>query len=108
MYREAPVIPVESVDLSAVQGSPVPVFFIKSETSPSVFNNPSFPKQVTMKKEKSKRQQKYSRRMWTDEEDRAISILVNAHGVRRWAHVAKELGRVFNISGRSGKQCRER
>eukprot|EP00826_Nyctotherus_ovalis_P045255 TRINITY_DN4987_c0_g3_i2.p4 TRINITY_DN4987_c0_g3~~TRINITY_DN4987_c0_g3_i2.p4 ORF type:complete len:109 (-),score=17.41 TRINITY_DN4987_c0_g3_i2:634-960(-) len=108
MYRGAPVIPVESNDLSAAQGSPVPVFFIKSDISPPVFNNPPFPKQVTMRKGKSKRQQKYSRRMWTDDEDKAISILVNAHGVRRWAYVAKELHRLFNISGRSGKQCRER
>jgi len=43
-----------------------------------------------------------SRRPWTQEEDDLIVKLVKEHGLRKWAIVAAQL------SGRSGKQCRER
>ncbi|KAI9384573.1 hypothetical protein POPTR_012G082000v4 [Populus trichocarpa] len=39
---------------------------------------------------------------WTTEEDRLLIQLVEQHGVRKWSDVAKML------SGRIGKQCRER
>ncbi|XP_074348953.1 transcription factor MYB119-like [Apium graveolens] len=39
---------------------------------------------------------------WTDEEDRKLIRLVNQFGERKWAQIAGK------ISGRAGKQCRER
>ncbi|KAL7584125.1 transcription factor MYB119 [Lactuca sativa] len=39
---------------------------------------------------------------WTDEEDRKLLRLVKQHGVRKWAHIAEQM------TGRAGKQCRER
>ncbi|XP_042482311.1 transcription factor MYB64-like [Macadamia integrifolia] len=39
---------------------------------------------------------------WTDEEDRLLVKLVKQYGVRKWAQIAQKL------SGRAGKQCRER
>ena len=48
------------------------------------------------------------RRSWTAREDSAIRGLVNENGVKQWTLIAENLQRNFNISGRSGKQCRER
>lgn len=39
---------------------------------------------------------------WTEEEDRLIVELVEQHGAKKWSVIANE------ISGRIGKQCRER
>ena len=39
---------------------------------------------------------------WTKEEDDRVIELVNQHGPRKWAFIAKHL------KGRIGKQCRER
>lgn len=39
---------------------------------------------------------------WTKVEDKIITDLVKAHGPKRWSMIAKQL------SGRTGKQCRER
>ncbi|CAM9996019.1 unnamed protein product, partial [Scytosiphon promiscuus] len=48
------------------------------------------------------------RRVWTKAEDDAIRRLVKAHGTRSWATIEEYLSSEFFISGRSGKQCRER
>lgn len=48
------------------------------------------------------------RRPWTEDEDEAITLLVNAIGVRQWTIIASRLRTDFGISGRTGKQCRER
>lgn len=63
---------------------------------------------ATTKQKRSRRKQKYSRRLWSDEEDEAISTLVETYGTRRWTFIAKKLQEAYRIYGRSGKQCRER
>ena len=39
---------------------------------------------------------------WTTEEDEAVVRLVGVHGTKKWSHIARQ------ITGRLGKQCRER
>ena len=39
---------------------------------------------------------------WTEEEDRTLGALVMVHGCKKWSHIASQL------TGRLGKQCRER
>ena len=41
-------------------------------------------------------------RPWTDEEDATVRNLILSHGTKRWSLIAAQL------SGRTGKQCRER
>jgi len=65
-------------------------------------------KHPNIKQKRSKKKQKYSRRLWSDEEDEAISNLVETYGTRRWTFIAKKLQENYKIYGRSGKQCRER
>ena len=48
------------------------------------------------------------RRVWTTEEDEAIRVLVNRLGTKSWSIIAEHIFREYAISGRSGKQCRER
>lgn len=50
----------------------------------------------------------FKRRLWTIEEDQAITSLVEQHGIRKWTLISKKLQEKFHIYGRSGKQCRER
>jgi len=50
----------------------------------------------------------FTRRHWTRAEDEAISELINKHGMKKWSLIAKKLREDFEVSGRSGKQCRER
>jgi hypothetical protein len=49
-----------------------------------------------------------SRRLWSEEEDKAIRRLVEQYGLRQWTLVSKKLQCRYGIEGRSGKQCRER
>jgi len=42
------------------------------------------------------------------QEDEAITRLVANYGTKRWTFVAQKLKEQFKISGRTGKQCRER
>ena len=49
-----------------------------------------------------------SRKLWTAEEDRAITELVSRFGTRQWAMISNKVLEEFAISGRTGKQCRER
>lgn len=48
------------------------------------------------------------RRPWTPREDAAIKGLVGENGIKQWTLIAESLRDKYNISGRSGKQCRER
>mmetsp|Transcript_58255 Transcript_58255/g.161521 ORF Transcript_58255/g.161521 Transcript_58255/m.161521 type:complete len:175 (-) Transcript_58255:1819-2343(-) len=48
------------------------------------------------------------RRTWSTTEDDAIRQLVKKHGTRSWSVIADHIVSDFNITGRSGKQCRER
>jgi hypothetical protein len=50
----------------------------------------------------------FCRRIWTAEEDEAIRVMVAKFGTKSWALIADNLQTEFSISGRSGKQCRER
>ncbi|EKX34668.1 hypothetical protein GUITHDRAFT_49707, partial [Guillardia theta CCMP2712] len=43
-----------------------------------------------------------ARKPWTKEEDELILKLVATHGTRKWSVISSQL------TGRSGKQCRER
>jgi hypothetical protein len=62
-------------------------------------------------KKKRRRRAKYgsfTRRLWSTEEDNAISALVQQYGIKKWTLMAKKLQEEYHIYGRSGKQCRER
>lgn len=48
------------------------------------------------------------RKLWQPEEDSAITTLVAEHGIKRWTIIASVLKDEYKITGRSGKQCRER
>lgn len=48
------------------------------------------------------------RRAWSEIEDKAIRELVEKYGIRKWTVVAQKMEEVYNLKGRSGKQCRER
>jgi hypothetical protein len=48
------------------------------------------------------------RRAWTEIEDKAITDLVQKYGIRKWTVVAQKMEELYNLKGRSGKQCRER
>eukprot|EP01066_Platyproteum_vivax_P021620 Platyproteum_vivax@DN980_c0_g1_i1.p1 len=48
------------------------------------------------------------RRPWTTEEDEAIRTLVLEHGTKRWSLIADLLKDRYQITHRTGKQCRER
>jgi hypothetical protein len=48
------------------------------------------------------------RRPWSAQEDEAIRRLVKENGLRHWTLISEKLRLIYNISGRTGKQCRER
>ncbi len=48
------------------------------------------------------------RNPWIPDEDKAIEELVRKYGTSRWSFVSQMLKKRFGISGRTGKQCRER
>jgi hypothetical protein len=48
------------------------------------------------------------RRAWSEIEDKAIKELVEKYGIRKWTVVAQKMEELYNLKGRSGKQCRER
>lgn len=63
----------------------------------------------THKKSRSKQQSgNFKRRLWTTEEDKAITLLVEQYGIRKWTLISRKLQEKHHIYGRSGKQCRER
>jgi len=56
----------------------------------------------------NQQQSSFKRRLWTTEEDKAITSLVQQHGIRKWTLISRKLQEKFHVYGRSGKQCRER
>lgn len=61
------------------------------------------------KKSRTKQQSSnFKRRLWTTEEDKAITLLVEQYGIRKWTLISRKLQEKHHIYGRSGKQCRER
>ena len=48
------------------------------------------------------------RNLWSPDQDEAIVKLVGVHGTKKWAIIAKLLEEDYGVSGRSGKQIRER
>ena len=60
------------------------------------------------KASKSRKNIGSTRRLWTKDEDEAITHLVKHYGIRKWTLISKKLQDKYNIYGRSGKQCRER
>jgi len=61
------------------------------------------------KKAKEKRKLKtFTRRLWGDDEDKAITRLVKKYGIKKWTLISRKLQEEYQIYSRSGKQCRER
>ena len=60
-----------------------------------------------VKKVRHSKRVSFVRRPWDEDEDKAISELVKKYGPTRWSLIAKKLEEVYNIQGRTGKQCRE-
>ena len=48
------------------------------------------------------------RRIWTKDEDDAIRNLVEKFGTKSWSVISDHIISDYGITGRSGKQCRER
>lgn len=48
------------------------------------------------------------RRAWSNDEDEAIRTLVTTYGTKSWSVIANHIKNDFDITGRTGKQCRER
>ena len=46
--------------------------------------------------------------MWATEEDEAIRNLVTKYGTKSWSVIAEHIIKEYGITGRTGKQCRER
>jgi len=67
--------------------------------------DPTKPKRKAKEKRKSRA---FTRRLWGDEEDKAITMLVKKHGTKKWTLISRQLQEEYKIYGRSGKQCRER
>jgi len=69
----------------------------------------SYKKLQKKKKTKERRKLKtFTRRLWGDEEDKAIAKLVKKYGIKKWTLISRKLQEEHQIYGRSGKQCRER
>ena len=59
-----------------------------------------------MNERKSWREEVHS--IYNLQEDDAIRMLVKSYGIKKWSLVARNMKSMFNLQGRSGKQCRER
>eukprot|EP00831_Metopus_contortus_P050849 TRINITY_DN42736_c0_g2_i1.p1 TRINITY_DN42736_c0_g2~~TRINITY_DN42736_c0_g2_i1.p1 ORF type:complete len:475 (-),score=57.36 TRINITY_DN42736_c0_g2_i1:119-1516(-) len=57
---------------------------------------------------KSSKSAKFTRKLWSKQEDEAITALSGRYGTKHWTLIAKKLREEYGIAGRSGKQCRER
>eukprot|EP00826_Nyctotherus_ovalis_P037321 TRINITY_DN3396_c0_g2_i7.p2 TRINITY_DN3396_c0_g2~~TRINITY_DN3396_c0_g2_i7.p2 ORF type:complete len:160 (-),score=32.55 TRINITY_DN3396_c0_g2_i7:257-736(-) len=67
--------------------------------------------ETTVIKRKTKEKRKlraFTRRLWGDDEDKAITVLVEKYGTKKWTLISRQLQEEYKIYGRSGKQCRER
>lgn len=70
-------------------------------------------KKKTKQKSKEKFKQKhrygsFTRRLWNEHEDEAITNLIKKFGIKKWTLISRKLQEDYQIYGRSGKQCRER
>lgn len=83
----------------------------------SAYNQTKKKSKRKMKKQKTKYnsilspkdlQDNLRRRLWTEKEDEAIITLVKRYGICKWTLIARKLQEKYKITGRSGKQCRER
>ena len=74
----------------------------------SIYEDSSLSGPQTGKLRNSKKDSGSTRRLWTKEEDEAITQLVRQYGIRKWTLISKKLQERYGIHGRSGKQCRER
>ena len=72
---------------------------------PTKRNNPGKRK---LKRSEDKEESKFTRRHWSQKEDKAIWELIQKRGFKKWSLIAKKLKEEFGVIGRSGKQCRER
>lgn len=70
----------------------------------STLSSPRFLKVLSI----SIKMQSTDRRPWSNSEDEALKALVQTLGVKRWAEVSQQLEEIHEVTGRSGKQCRER
>lgn len=67
------------------------------------------PRPYTKRPKRRGRKGRFNRRRpWTAVEDDAIKQLVYENGTKHWTVIADKLKAQYHISGRSGKQCRER
>lgn len=64
--------------------------------------------QIKRKAKEKRKLKTFTRRLWGDDEDRAIAKLVKKYGIKKWTLISRKLQEEHQIYGRSGKQCRER
>lgn len=86
--------------------------------SPKVKRRKGSKFQLTRNKQYFKRRRKldksalqtnrFTRRLWNEEEDLAITALVQRYGFKKWTLISRKLREEYSIYDRSGKQCRER
>ncbi|CAI2360938.1 unnamed protein product [Moneuplotes crassus] len=57
---------------------------------------------------KKKKGKSFKRKLWSKEEDTAITNLVKEIGECNWGKIAERMSTDYDIKGRTGKQCRER
>jgi AraC-like DNA-binding protein len=48
------------------------------------------------------------KRPWSEEEDEILKHVFETSGLTKWSHIARKMQAEHGITGRSGKQCRER
>jgi hypothetical protein len=64
--------------------------------------------QIRRKAKERRKLKTFTRRLWGDDEDKAITRLVKKYGIKKWTLISRKLQEEYEIYGRSGKQCRER
>lgn len=65
-------------------------------------------KRIKRKIKERRKLKTFTRRLWGDDEDKAITKLVKKYGIKKWTLISRKLQEEYQIYGRSGKQCRER
>lgn len=58
--------------------------------------------------QKSKKEHAHKRFLWQKDEDFALAYLVKKYGSQNWDLIKLKLAEEFNITWRSGKQCKDR
>lgn len=103
-----PVRGTEEIFVSPVQPKNKENEKLKSKKEQKAKRKRRFHKQSARKENNESQNIRFTRRLWTDEEDVAITALVQRHGIRKWTLISRKLQDQYAIYGRSGKQCRER